>query len=114
MIDIEKPAVKSVQEPVDEKQEKELANPENISGKVEFGPRAISTVCSRYEGGREPSDGRPVVEGNVDNPEDDLWLGPPGAGSNTARFPEPCLAGAALSRLTCRPVRPDRPGSAKV
>jgi hypothetical protein len=35
MIDIEKPAVKSVQEPVDEKQEKELANTENIFAKGE-------------------------------------------------------------------------------
>jgi hypothetical protein len=32
LADIEKPAVKSVQEPVDEKQEKELANTENIFG----------------------------------------------------------------------------------
>ena len=32
MIDIEKPGVKSAQEPVDEKQEKDLANTENISG----------------------------------------------------------------------------------
>ena len=32
MIGIEKPGVKSAQEPVDEKQEKDLANTENISG----------------------------------------------------------------------------------
>ena len=34
MIDIEKPDVKSAQETVDEKQEKELANTENISEEV--------------------------------------------------------------------------------
>ncbi len=33
MIDIEKPAVNSAREPVDEKQEKDLANTENISGR---------------------------------------------------------------------------------
>jgi len=32
MIDIQKPTVKFAQEPVDEKQEKELANTENIFG----------------------------------------------------------------------------------
>jgi len=36
MIDIQKQTVKFAQEPVDEKQEKELANPENISGRSSF------------------------------------------------------------------------------
>ncbi len=35
MIGIEKPGVKSAQEPVDEKQEKDLANTENISGALD-------------------------------------------------------------------------------
>jgi len=37
MIDREKPGVKSAQEPAHEKQEKELANTENISGWPEPG-----------------------------------------------------------------------------
>ena len=35
LADIEKPGVKSAQEPVDEKQEKELANTENIFARSE-------------------------------------------------------------------------------
>ena len=51
MIDIEKPAVKSVQEPVDEKQEKELANTENIFAKGEgWGTYAIHKQST----GRQP------------------------------------------------------------
>ncbi len=54
MIDIEKPGVKSAQEPVDEKQEKDLANTENISGLIsaEISARMLTRAAPASRGKR--------------------------------------------------------------